>query len=144
MHASLEGFPTDQALELAKLGAGWLLAFIFGWVIVYLWRDARATAKAHAAALEAQAKAFNLERAAFWEARLKTWEEVGALVREQNVVQAQLTAARETGASATNAMADAARSQTAVITRLIDAVDRAIASTEALRETILTKLAGRS
>jgi hypothetical protein len=139
MNAGMD-FPTDQIAELAKQGSGWLIAIILGFVIGYLWRDAKTTAKACAAEREAARLAFEAERASSWAARLKTWEEVGAIMREQNVVQSQLTTARENGSAATNAMAEASRLQAAVMTRLIEAVDRAIISNESLKETILTKV----
>jgi hypothetical protein len=137
MLAGVDGIPADQIGELAKQGSGWVLAIILGWCVFYLWKEQRVVAKAHEAQRSATAKAHEDERAAWMLARLNDWKEIGALVREQNVVQSQLTAARETGSAATNAMAEASKLQAAVMTRLIDTVDRAIISTENLRETIL-------
>ncbi len=136
--------PSDWIGELAKQGPGWMVAAILAFVVWYLWKEQRAAATACETERAATNKAHEDERAAWMQARLNDWKEIATLVKEQNVVQSQLTAARETGAAATNAMADAARQQTAVITRLIEAVDRGIASNAELRDTILTKGMGKS
>lgn len=137
--AGFDSLPADQIGELAKQGSGWLVAAILAWCVYYLWKEQRTSAKACEIERAAINKIHEAERVAWMQARLDEWKEIGALVREQNVVQSQLTTARENGSAATNALADASRLQAAVITRLIDSVDRSIISTENLRETILTK-----
>lgn len=132
--------PGDQIGELAKQGSGWLVAIVLGWCVFHLWKEQRASARACDVERAATAKAHEEERATWWQARLADWKEIAGIVREQNVVQAQLTAARETGTAAMNAMAEGSKLQAAVMTRLIDSVDRGIVSTENLRETILTKV----
>jgi hypothetical protein len=141
--ASMDSIPAEQIGELAKQGSGWLVAIILGWVVLHLWKEQRAAAKACDAERVATAKAHEAERATWWQARLADWKEIGTLVSEQNVVQAQLTAARETGSAATSAMAEASKLQAAVMTRLIDSVDRAIVSMENVRDTILRNLVAK-
>lgn len=129
--------PDAWISDLAKQGSGWAIAAILALVVGYMWREQIRSIKAHAAELAALEKARQDERVQAVERVTTAWKEVGDLMRESNVVQTQLTAARETGAAASNAIADATRAQSGVLARMIESVDRWVEESGKLRDVIL-------